>query len=167
MKCEVGSKHLFEAWYRWIGCLQARSACDRTPTLPHLASQLTGPLDSFPGHTLETATCDRIHHNQGKSFSTSRQSWDWVSTMGSSAPADGDPVVLNKESATGQFVRTAVCLSSITLKPLKIENIRQNPSIQLTGRLIICHVGTFAIVQSCVLLLLCLIHCPTYPPTFE
>lgn len=57
--------------------------------------------------------------------------------MGSSAPADGDPVVLDKESATGQFVRTAVCLSAITLKPVKIENIRQHPSIQLTGMLCI------------------------------
>ncbi|POS77603.1 RNA 3'-terminal phosphate cyclase [Diaporthe helianthi] len=53
--------------------------------------------------------------------------------MGSSGPADDDLVVLDKESATGQFVRTAVCLSSITLKPLKIGNIRQNASIQLTG----------------------------------
>ncbi|KAG6367100.1 hypothetical protein INS49_001282 [Diaporthe citri] len=53
--------------------------------------------------------------------------------MGSSAPANGHPVVLDKESATGQFVRTAVCLSAITLKPLKIENIRQHPSAQLTG----------------------------------
>lgn len=56
--------------------------------------------------------------------------------MGSSGPSDGDPVVLDKESATGQFVRVAVCLSSITLKPLKIQNIRQNPSVQLTGRLV-------------------------------
>lgn len=55
--------------------------------------------------------------------------------MGSSGPVDGDPVVLDKESATGQFVRTAVCLSAITLKPLTIENIRQHPSVQLTGRL--------------------------------
>lgn len=61
------------------------------------------------------------------------------STMGSSGPADGDPVVLDKESVTGQFVRTAVCLSAITLKPLKIENIRQHPSIQLTGRLLTSH----------------------------
>lgn len=155
---------------RWIGYLQARSARDRTPpTLPHLPhnSQLTGPLESFPGHTLETATCDRIHHNQGTSFSTSRQPWDWVSTMGSSAPADGDPVVLNKESATGQFVRTAVCLSSITLKPLKIENIRQNPSIQLTGRLIICHVGTFAIGSPVFCCCFASSTAPTYPPTFE
>ncbi|KAI3391227.1 hypothetical protein diail_7741 [Diaporthe ilicicola] len=53
--------------------------------------------------------------------------------MGSLGPVDGDPVVLDKESATGQFVRTAVCLSAITLKPLKIDNIRQHPSVQLTG----------------------------------
>jgi hypothetical protein len=59
--------------------------------------------------------------------------------MGSSAPTDGDLVLLDKESATGQFVRTAVCLSAITLKPLKIKNIRQHPSVQLTGRLLISH----------------------------
>lgn len=57
--------------------------------------------------------------------------------MGSSAPANGHTVALDKESATGQFVRTAVCLSAITLKPLKIENIRQHPSVQLTGKLLI------------------------------
>lgn len=59
--------------------------------------------------------------------------------MGSSGPADGDPVVLDKESSTGQFVRTAVCLSAITLKPVKIDNIKQHPSVQLTGRLFVCH----------------------------
>ncbi|KAG8167485.1 hypothetical protein KVR01_003174 [Diaporthe batatas] len=53
--------------------------------------------------------------------------------MGSSGPSEDDLVVLDKESATGQVVRTAVCLSSITLKPLRIQNIRQNASIQLTG----------------------------------
>lgn len=63
--------------------------------------------------------------------------------MGSSGPADGDPIVLDKESATGQFVRVAVCLSSITLKPLKIQNVRQNPSVQLTGRLVISYAHGF------------------------
>jgi hypothetical protein len=54
--------------------------------------------------------------------------------MGSSGPTDGDLVVLDKESVTGQFVRTAVCLSAMMIKPVRIKNIRQNPSIQLTGK---------------------------------
>lgn len=81
--------------------------------------------------------------------------------MGSSGPAEHDLVVLDKESATGQFVRTAVCLSSITLKPLRIENIRQNASIQLTGRLIIGNIVSFEIrspALCCLSPTLCLAH---------